>query len=104
MAPKVDPMESVTSGWHLDRTISISLFAGLAIQTFVAIWWAATMQSAVFELDKRSAATDVRVENIGAIVGQLGEVRAELRALNSTISTLQTDVRALRQDFQGNKP
>jgi hypothetical protein len=82
------------SGWHLDRRVPLAMIGSIALQTAIAIWWAAGQQSAQADNARRITALETHNEQdrqVAALVSRdLGEIKGQLAIL---ISRMQRESR-----------
>lgn len=79
MSSHPDP---ATNGWHIDRRIPIALVLTILIQTGGAVWWLATLNSRVSNLE----------EKLGAVASQperLVRVETQVEALTKTMDRIE---------------
>lgn len=84
--------------WHLDKRVPVALIVTIAMQTMLAIWWAAGLSSDVAALQASDARQDGQIETMRttaqAMAVQLG--RIEEISLNT-----QKAVEALARQLEG---
>ncbi len=49
--------------WHLDRKVPIALILAILLQTFGAIWWAATQESRLASLSSDVARVEKKIDD-----------------------------------------
>lgn len=72
--------------WHLDKKVPISLLGGLAIQTLVFVWWAASYTAAN---DARNVAQDEAIKELKQNTSVLSNMQADLAVVKSTLTDIK---------------
>ena len=89
--------QEFTHGWHLDKRVPIAILFALSTQTIGAVWWAATQNARVDDLEEwrleytaafREVTTQVNTQGLEAAV-----IAQELRSTVSSLDRLRNDVR-----------
>jgi hypothetical protein len=86
-----------TEPWHLDKRIPIALIVTIALQTAMAVWWAAAITTRQGYLEGRLALHDAQIEAMRAsattsavALGRIEESVIGLRAdMNRLFEALQ---------------
>ena len=64
--------------WHLDKRVPVALIVTIAMQTMLAVWWAAGLSSDVAALKASDARQDGQIETMRdaaqAMAVQLGRI------------------------------
>lgn len=85
-------MAAVRGPWHLDRRVPIAMIMTIAAQTVGAIWWAATMNSAVNSNHASVVRLDSQVEamrtNTQVQAVQLGRIEESVSEMRNDIARL----------------
>jgi len=82
--------------WHLDKRVPVAIILSIALQTFAAIWWAATVNSRVAAAetnivkleavtDAQRSAAQMQAVQLGRIEEQIGGLRQDIGRMLSVI-------------------
>lgn len=86
----------VTSRWKLDRHVPLALLAGIGLQTFVAIWWAATFSATITgRVDAqgdRIITLERTVTSLGPISERLVKMETKFDAVVDTLKEIKTAI------------
>ncbi len=97
-------MPEAKERWHLDRRVPIALILALFIQTVGVVWWAATTDARVGQLESSLTSMDRRLSDQEALSRDALQndavIREQLRHTNENIDRLRGDIRALSDLFQ----
>ncbi len=77
------------SQWHLSKSIPISFLVVIVLQTFSAVWWAATINQKVNENSNEDVKQWVRIEKNEEI---LQDIKSNSRATTAILERVEDDV------------
>lgn len=71
--------------WHLDRKVPIALIVTLAIQTGCFIWWLASVNARVEQLERQSAGQAPHLERIVRLETKMDAIFSTLAEIKSIV-------------------
>jgi hypothetical protein len=95
LPPDVEKQEDKTvDHWKIDRHVPLALLGGIALQTGIAIWWAASFSAAITGrvdvLEKQMAGT---VAVSAPVSERLVRVEVQLGAVKETVDKIEALIR-----------
>ncbi|PLX33562.1 MAG: hypothetical protein C0605_16215, partial [Hyphomicrobiales bacterium] len=71
--------------WHLDKRVPIAMITVIAVQTFGAIWWAATLTGTVTFNTARIERFEASYSRMAAMEQTLARIDERLKSLQSVL-------------------
>lgn len=94
------------SQWHLDRKVPITLIFAIFLQTATAVWWAASIQGRMAQIERENERSTLRSEQIDTAVAEqarsiavLSETVANTNRYLERLQTEITDTNALLREM-----
>lgn len=82
--------------WHLDKRVPVALILTLIGQMIVAIWWAASINERMVQIERRMDAATVRSQSMDSIVSsqatQIAVLVERIEAQNDRVDGLTAQV------------
>lgn len=75
--------------WSLDRRVPIAIIFALLVQTFGAIWWAASFSASMDQRVKSLEATTEAKSNLGE---RMASVEAQLGFINGAVARIENKI------------
>ena len=76
-------MRDESTDWHLDKRVPISLILAIAMQTIAIVWWVATANARIDQLERQGSATPVQNERIIRLESKVDAIQETLVELKS---------------------
>lgn len=85
ISPNDQKPESDESGWRLDLQIPVALLASMLLQSAVAVWWAAQIDSRVQVLEQQNATNTLLVERMSRVEEKILSLKESMQRVEGKL-------------------
>jgi hypothetical protein len=104
-------LETITTAWHLNRSVPISLITAILMQTAGMVWWASNMHTRQNALEISDTQQSKDIEKVmdeteamrvldATIIAQLDSMKQSLLEVKENQREIQNLIRALSERIQ----